>query len=251
MKNTIINFYFIRHGLSCYNAIKSEVINDKWDGDKERASDPHLTNIGAYNSIISGEWLYKKINNNFDMVFSSPLIRAMETAQLMSLRKNKVFVVPYLRELDEHSFDKYSRKSIRKMLSNPAYKKISKKNQKKQLKKNLMWYYKGKRMYKFYHPEKYNTVGDIKCFIDYFYKYFYNKLNNKMEYNILIITHSGVLKDYYNKSFKNNDGFCLKIKDKKIIKQKRLHNPNISYIKSLDDICGENRCSENLNVCKN
>lgn len=248
----ILNFYFIRHGLSCYNAIKNQNVYEKWDGDKERASDPHLTNIGVYNSILTGKWLKQKIGDNrFDIVFSSPLIRAMETAQLTSLRKNKVRVVPYLREIDEHSSNKNSKKSIKKMLSNPAYKKLKLKIQKKRLNKHKLLYYKNRKMYKFYDTKKYNKVGDINNFLNYFYKYFYKTLPNKEYINILIVSHAGVLKDYYKKSFNNNDGFYIRMNtEKQILKKKSLNNPYLSKIYNLNDVCGNDRCELNLNVCK-
>lgn len=248
----ILKFYFIRHGLSCYNAIKNKNVYEKWDGDKEKASDPHLTNIGVYNSILTGKWLKQKIGDSkFDMVFSSPLIRAMETAQLTSLRKNKVKVVPYLREIDEHSTNKNSKKSIKKMLINPAYKKLDLHIQKKRLNKYKLFYYKNRKMYKFYDVKKYNKVGDINKFLNYFYNKFYKKLYKKEFVNILIVSHAGVLKDYYKKSFGNNDGFYIIMNDKKqIIKTKSINNPHISKIHNLNDICGNDRCNLNLNVCK-
>ena len=106
-------------------------------------------------------------------------------------------------------------------------------------------------MYKFYHTKKYNKVGDINNFLNYFYKYFYKTLPNKEYINILIVSHAGVLKDYYKKSFNNNDGFYIRMNtEKQILKKKSLNNPYLSRIDNLNDVCGNDRCELNLNVCR-
>ena len=132
----LANFVFVRHGLSCHNAvrylqkspenIKSLII----DKSKLKEKDPELTEIGVDASIENGCIIKNIIKNldkvsqsditikEFDVVGCSPLIRAMETAYYMTRKfdnpPNKIWVFPFLREIDEMSSDKYSENSISK-----------------------------------------------------------------------------------------------------------------------------------------
>ena len=38
--------------------------------------------------------------------------------------------------------------------------------------------------------------------------------------------------------------------EKQILKKKSLNNPYLSKIDNLNDVCGNDRCELNLNVCK-
>src|SRR5690606_14672139 len=59
------------------------------------------------------------------IVGCSPLIRSMETAYYMTRKwpeqPEKIFVFPYLREIDEGSSNKYSTQSRKKIKSSPNY----------------------------------------------------------------------------------------------------------------------------------
>lgn len=225
MKKTV-NFIFLRHGNACHNAIKT-VGYPRIAGDTSY-KDPELTYYGADMSIWMGcliKNMLKVINNGvipdieeIDIVGCSPLIRSMETAYFMTRNWNnqpdKIQIFPFLRELDERIFKipeltKYSDKSIYNI---PEYAIKTIQEQKEYLLETF-----GKVKSTFFdfssvteYPEEREEPGDIERFIIWFYKNL-DKIvkSEKQDYNVLIITHAGVIRDYFGKNVFNNLGFVL------------------------------------------
>lgn len=287
-----INFIFLRHGLACHNVFKNVYTNVKSDildpkneykefkrENKNQLTDSHLTHFGVDISI----WLGCLIKNilkvlgtlesnyddieSFDFVATSPLIRAMETAYFMSSKwkhkPQKISVFPYLREIDERIFTnktitKYSEPFVYKNAPPYAIKTIE---EQKEYIKNTFPETEYDFSFVEQNPQGRENPGDINLFINWFYSNFKNELNEKNVYNVLVITHAGVIREYFNKNVYNNFGFILpvKIDNDNIIFQNDLildiekyftidvlHN--LSYKKQ--NICGVNqtRCSE---ICSN
>lgn len=91
----ILNIFFIRHGLSCSNVLHythphASIINTC-------NKDPFLSTMGVNQSKKSSVFLAKKIPS-FDIVLSSPLIRAIETGLCM-FPNNIVEISPYICEI--------------------------------------------------------------------------------------------------------------------------------------------------------
>ena len=233
----LANFVFVRHGLSCHNAvrylqkspenIKSLII----DKSKLKEKDPELTEIGVDASIENGCIIKNIIKNldkvsqsditikEFDVVGCSPLIRAMETAYYMTRKfdnpPNKIWVFPFLREIDEMSSDKYSENSIKIIDTVPSYAMKNIKEQKAYLKsKGLLEFFDFSFVETMDVSKGRQEPGDIIKFINWFAEHFTKQKLGKQS-NIFIVTHAGVLKDYAREDFYNNTGFVLQTKLKK------------------------------------
>jgi hypothetical protein len=237
-----INFCFVRHGYSCSNAISNLVRNDvitKSDAVKlfkkkstlipfhsnDVIIDPELTTIGVDVSINNGCIINKILKNlsnltelskyDFDIinvVGCSPLIRCMETAYYMSRKwknpPNKIYVFPLLREIDEHSDNKYSKESLKKIDYEPSYAMKDIKRQKEYLKSiGILDYFDFSFVEKF--PKERKEPGDIVKFTNWFNINFIPLLKSREKLNVFITTHAGVLHDFSDERFVNNSGFVL------------------------------------------
>lgn len=227
MSDKRINFIFLRHGNACHNVLKNIMISNK-NLIKDELKDAVLTHYGVDTSIWIGcliKNILKILNQldsnyqdieSFDYIGASPLLRSMETAYFMSnkweQRPEEIFIFPYLRELDERIFSlktitKYSDPFIYNNVPQYSMKTIN--EQKEYLKNNFP-----DMNFNFSFVEKDTTArerpGDVELFINWFYDEFKNKLNKNI-YNILIITHAGVIKEYFNETVYNNFGFILPV----------------------------------------
>jgi hypothetical protein len=231
----LANFVFVRHGLSCHNAVRylsSENIKSiKIDKTKLKQKDPELTEIGVDASIENGCIINNIIKNldkvnqsgikikQIDIIGCSPLIRAMETAYYMTRKfdnpPNKIWVFPFLREIDEMSSDKYSVNSIQIIDKTPSYAMKDIQEQKAYLaSKGLLNFFDFTFVETFYKER--NEPGDIIKFINWFAEHFKHKKQSnifqRIPLGIFIVTHAGVLKDYAREEFYNNTGFVLQTK---------------------------------------
>jgi len=210
MKATNINFVFIRHGQGCHNLIS--LLNDK---KLKTPIDPQLSDIGFNHTkknakILETQLKYKSINK-IDLVVCSPLIRTMETAfltsQEMTNSTKKIYVVPFLREIDEMSSDVKSAKSRKVIDTEPSYAMLPLDVQKEYLQKQ------GILSYFNFDFVKDDTLrkepGDINDFIKWIDT---TKLLDTKEstFNILAITHAGVMRRKTHRGYYNNLGFILK-----------------------------------------
>lgn len=187
----IINIYWIRHGLSCANIHKYLHPFKK---------DPQLT----YDGLECSEKIRKYVPRNIDLIFSSGLKRAIETALSMfynRLNKNKKIIsVPFI---SEKGLGLDNMKSDLKNLNNyfkPVIEKI-----------NLEFHSKTNKL-------NINPNDIKKADIKKFFKFLaiYLKNNKKEKLNIAIITHSHFMKNNNigtnEKGKKPNNNSIYKIK---------------------------------------
>jgi hypothetical protein len=223
------NFAFVRHGYGCHNAAKplykSGVLKPN-DVDVLRIADPELTPLGVDASTSNGCVISKVLRKlpvitgepNMKMspvhiVGCSPLIRSMETAYYMTKNwqnpPEKIYVFPLLREIDEESKDKYSKKSRERMESTPSYAMKSIQEQKKYLQSIGL-----RKYFDFTFVEKNSDLrmepGDINNFIKWFATTAQVPAVKKTKnINCFIVTHAGVLRDFAHQGFSNNSGFIV------------------------------------------
>ena len=232
---TSVKMVFIRHSFACHNILGQMYKNGTIDydvykgfmpnsleenvkGNKRQKGlkpikDPELTTIGVTASINNGCVVKNILFDNFnvkriDVVCCSPLIRCMETAYYFTRKWSNppklIYVMPYLREIDERSDDIYSEKSLEKIRTAPAYSIKSISEQKAYLKSvGILEYFDFSYVEKF--SESRLEPGNIKKFIDFFGEI-------SQDSNVLVISHAGVLKAYANEGFTNNSGFVLDVK---------------------------------------
>ena len=86
-----VKIYYVRHGMSCANVIKYYTSKYMMH---HLLSDPVLADEGVVDSIKARKLFSKK---NIDRVYSSCLLRAIETAHYM-FEKEEVSVIPYVTE---------------------------------------------------------------------------------------------------------------------------------------------------------
>ncbi len=147
-----MKIYLIRHGEVNHNKVK------QFNNEDEDLTDLGIEQAKNLSNIIE--------NIDYDLIISSPLIRAKHTAQIINVKNKEIIFDNRLIERDPgslsgHSFDKEKREDY--------------------------WNY--------YSENKYGTSEDIKKFFDRVYN-FLDELKTKDYKNILIVTHSGVAKAF-------------------------------------------------------
>lgn len=228
---TKVNYYFVRHGFGCHNAIRP--ILDYHVSDRNHRTiissdpafiDPLLTPLGVNASIQNGCAIGKLIKTlarttkkpDFEMsqmnvVGCSPLLRSMETAYYMTRKwrnpPNKIYVFPHLREIDERSTNKYSPESKKAMNTEPSYMMKSIEDQKLYLQREGILQYFDFRFVES-NPTLRDAPGDVLDFVSWFSEHFAPSVNES-NLNVFVITHAGVLRDYAKEGFINNSGFAL------------------------------------------
>lgn len=227
-----VNFAFVRHGYGCHNAMRplymNKVIENKSLKSLNILSDPELTELGVDASIHNGCVITKLLKNlwkmmgneklKFDtvnLVCCSPLIRSMESAFYMTRKwrnpPEKIYVFPYLRELDESSKDKYSSESIQNIDSIPSYSMKSLNEQKEYLRsEGLLDFFD----FSFVESniQGRNEPGDIQVFVKWFQDVFLRHVElSEQNFNVFAVTHAGVLRDFSGQGFHNNSGFILNL----------------------------------------
>jgi hypothetical protein len=220
-----LNYVIVRHGHGCHNAIRTlynhgviprELLQSY---NSTQFFDPELTGIGVDASIHNGGVISRLLKTRMpdysimNVVGCSPLIRCMETAYYMTRKwsnpPSKIYIFPYLREIDEGSKDKYSSESLRVIdtVSSYAMKRVD--EQKKYLRTiGILKYFDFSYVEKFY--EGRNSPGDIPTFIRWFSSSFVPLLAPVKKLNVFITTHAGVLRDFANEGFVNNSGVLVK-----------------------------------------
>jgi hypothetical protein len=222
-----INYVFIRHSNSNGNALNSMVTNGVVSPQEANflienvLIDPELSQMGKSASIQNGNVLTKTLKENdigmINVVGCSCLLRSMLSAYHLTRKweksPEKIFVFPYLREIDESSTDKWSDKSRVEIDKNGSYCMKTLSQQKYILQKmGLLHYFD----FTFIESDEYlrHSIGDIDNFVNWtnqkLLNRIYDKSNPPVFYNFFIITHAGVLSDYTKTSFSNNTGFILK-----------------------------------------
>ena len=305
-----INFTFVRHGFGCHNAIsglmKSDIISvqDALSFSGKNKSivkpmiDPVLTQIGVDASIHNGcvmskiiKSIDKILKSSYDLnendnsmkidsihvIGCSPLIRCMETAYYMTRSwanpPSKIYVFPFLREIDESSNNKFSYQSKLTMESKPFYAMKSIEEQKKYLERLGILNFFDFSFVEIFKKER-KEPGDISNFIKWFVTFFLKEKYLSETLNIFIVTHAGVLSDFVNKEegFINNSGFIINTEynteyntesntesNSIVIKKYVSLNSFLQYFNFYQDYkstnqkeyyCPSNRCEELCNIAK-
>jgi len=157
--------YIVRHGQVSHNVLKQYNIIDE-----------DLTEFG----ISQAEELRNKIKNiNFDIIISSPLIRAKHTADIININNKKII---YDDRIRERSCGNLSGKPL-EVTNREEY-----------------WNY--------YTTIQYGTSENIKLFFERVYN-FLDELKTKNYNNVLIVVHSGVSKAFSGYFNGINDGKFL------------------------------------------
>lgn len=144
--------YIVRHGEVPHNALK-----------QYSTADEDLNELG----IKQAESLKNKIKDmQFDIIISSPLIRAKHTADIININKNQII---YDGRIRERSCGDLSGKSL-EVTNRDEY-----------------WNYNTEIQY--------GTSENIRDFYDRVYN-FLDELKNKDYENVLIVAHSGVSKAF-------------------------------------------------------
>lgn len=143
------------------------------------------------------------------------MIRSMETAYFMTRNwtnpPNKIYVFPYLREIDESSQDKYSPYSRTIIDSIPSYRMKNLQEQKQYLlQQGILQYFD----FTFVESDlkARSEPGDIPTFNRWLVDKFipqYSLDPNHHHTNFFIVTHAGVLRDFSHQGHYNNSGFLL------------------------------------------
>jgi hypothetical protein len=218
-----MKFTFVRHGEGCHNMISKHsqsLGKESYSRLVEMTSDPELTKAGAIISTYNGN-VIKPIIGKVHIVCCSPLLRSMETAYFMSRgwgtdAPSKIFVVPFLRELDESNMKgKYSIKSRMRIDTLGVYQMSTIDNQKKHLMKYAVardkslvdffdFTFVEQRDKSFLQPavkpflkNGRREPGDIPTFMKWAKTVMLSQLGLQgQNVSLVAVTHAGVLKDF-------------------------------------------------------
>ena len=249
---TIINFVFIRHGESCQNLVYRKIVDIEQKRKlMARFYDPTLSDAGKTNSInagiklkvhldkgvfpdnMSGE-LNKIDVSDFDVIGSSPMIRAMETSYYMTCSTyplNKIYVFPYLREISTKNNTRVylDEKMPMKTLSEQQYYLKS---------ENILDSFE----FKYVQGDNRYEPGDISNFVEWFTNNF--ELPEKPLIKVMVFLHSNVMYEIVGQSTRNNMGFVMSMHYNK--KYKDYHLLDILRIEyNYDEVelrCPTKRC---------
>lgn len=228
-----VNFAFVRHGYACHNAMRNLYNNqiitrDDYSDMLGIRSDPELTQLGVDASKQNGCVIAKIIKNlhiteknrllnmeTINIVGSSPLIRCMETAYYMTRNwknpPNKIYIFPFLREIDESGSNIYSETSRARMDSIPSYSMKEIYEQKAYLqRRGILDHFDFSFVESDYVSRK--EPGNIHVFLDWFSKSVLPYINitpGQHNLNVFATTHAGVLKHFAKRGFYNNSGFVV------------------------------------------
>jgi len=220
-----LTFYVIRHGYSCANMQQHK----KYYISQTTVKDPHLSKWGIIGSLIEGHRLKRILKNvHIDESFCSPLIRTWETAICMIppiCKNHDIFIAPYMKEksstittLDNvyNSYDKNQKKLID---FNNFLKKIDNENPHNLFDSKYLNKLKIHKLEDYSKDNKYSVEGSLEKFIKWYIEdYMHNDIRNSK--NILVFTHSGLIKSFIKKHkkdlietgiFKSNNNYCISI----------------------------------------
>ncbi len=165
-----LRLVFVRHGLSSFN--EKGLIQGRTD-------ESHLTDKGYEQAVKSGEALS---GINFDKIYSSPLIRAAETANTIHKKLRQENEIIYDKNLLEVDLNSWSGLNINEI--------------KKQYPENyIIWKNDPENLtLKRNNNMTYQPIKDLYVQADFFIKNIFNLYLDKDEANILIIGHNAILR---------------------------------------------------------
>jgi broad specificity phosphatase PhoE len=213
-----VNLYWTRHGLSCANALKLEghsILEDilslvnlgKSRGQKY--PNAQLTEIGVEQCIKTNQKVKesKKIPKKFDLICSSELLRAIETASLMYFKPNQlgkkhsITILPFINEF---------RWNLTRYLG------IDKDNEPQTVNKTIKRYKKFAKHIDYKKPPQLNynflkknfhqrTEADIEMFKEEVLPLLLKKFKKKKEVHIAIVCHRVYMKKYFDSKTQYNN----------------------------------------------
>ena len=236
----IPSFIFLRHGQSCQNLVRKLRELNKLNPDadiNELVYDATLTESAIPESKRIGlelaEWIEKE-NLNVKFVCSSPMIRAIETAVYMTgispiVKEKPVYVMPYLREVDS----KRKKNTVKHVDKKFPLREIQ--YQKEYLTKTGII-----DRVRFDYVERHEDLRKQPGNISEFIRWFIKKSITDFKQNdvVVVVCHSGVMKQYFGSGFTNNNGFIIRSITEEIPLSKAKSNLK----------CSEDRCNSACNV---
>lgn len=229
-----VNIYYIRHGYSCANIVKTQNQNKKIARSHTFYKDPELSTIGIKHTQSAKEFI-EDSKVKFDIIASSPLLRAIQTANILfkdQIIEDGLYIFPYVLEKSSPirtpdntvKFLKDLNK-IEKIVGIPKH--------------NLKDYSTFGDGRKISNINLFTTwLGQYLCTLLYSLKKYH-----KEEINIALVTHGGFMRDNFQMDeVKNND--IIKVKYN--FKNNKLTKENTSkFYKNEENF--KLHCSECLN----
>lgn len=207
------NIVFIRHGLSTVNVLSQVSDLPIHDNHFEYIVDPSLTSTGAKATKQNGKSLFKTLSkiprfkDGFNLLISSNLTRAIETAYYIYPGEMPVTILPYLKETGPRIVNAKTGTSKSHAWNRPHAMSTQK--------KNLSSHGIATR-YDFMNKSNWDVPSGIAKFLQWFGEggRFLLILGQTLKpnqfksrsFNIIIVTHGGILNDFLKKHQPNFDG---------------------------------------------
>ncbi len=223
-------FYIIRHGEALHNEIK---YNGNFFAQRKRLflNDPPLSEKGKYESIIAGKKL-KQILEKIDLVITSSMSRAIETALLMFPKEKKIIPIIGLKEntifgrfCQENQISKTIEKQLKKMKIknndriNYEYIKDKKTSNGTGFRKEA---------------KRKSNMKSALAFIAKIHKKLIKNYKDKKTIKIAIIGHSRVFKKYFKTKDKLNNNGIVELKF--YLKSNFYCKSNLNYFKNCEQL---------------
>jgi broad specificity phosphatase PhoE len=173
-----MNVYFIRHGFSYANATHMNLVSN----DFSKYVDSPLTTIGLQFSQKAGKQL-KKLKLPIEVVYCSPLMRAVQTACKM-FPESKIKIISHVKELENEEADKLANANAKESLIKRLFPKVN-------INTDALR-----------SPQKNST--DYKKFV----VFLKNRANEGYK-NIVVVTHSMYMKKHLNMHIPHNNEVVL------------------------------------------
>ena len=166
----VLRLVFVRHGLSSFN--KKGIVQGRTD-------DSYLTKEGYFQAESAGNVLNEI---DFEAIYSSPLIRAAETAKTIEKSLKKNYKINFDENLLEVNLERWSGLTINEIKKNYPDDYLNWKNDPENLS------LKNKE------NNNYQPIKDLYIQAKKFTDEIFSRYDNKNEKNILIIAHNAILR---------------------------------------------------------
>ena len=166
----VLRLVFVRHGLSSFN--KKGIVQGRTD-------DSYLTKEGYFQAESAGKVLNEI---DFEAIYSSPLIRAAETAKTIEKSLKKNYKINFDENLLEVNLERWSGLTINEIKKNYPDDYLNWKNDPENLS------LKNKE------NNNYQPIKDLYIQAKKFTDEIFSRYDNKNEKNILIIAHNAILR---------------------------------------------------------
>lgn len=240
------NIVFVRHGFSTVNVLSHVSDLPVHEDYFEYIVDPCLTSIGVQATIHNGKRLSEtlaqmnRFKHGFNMVLSSNLFRAIETAHYLGLTSNDVTVLPFLKETGPRLKNPQTGKLVSHQWNRP----LDVDSQKRLLLRSGI-----RPKYDFMNESNWDAPSSILRFLKWFGeggrfllllgKTLTPEQIKHQSFNIVVVSHGGVMTDFLQKYEPqwssppdNNEAYhgCVTYNQKGSI-EKISHFRNVNYPK--------------------